>query len=126
MRPPAVLFVDQSGELGGAELSLLDIVRRRKGRSEVCLFGDGVFAARLRDAHVPVRILGLGGVGGVRRKSGVRALLAAPALMVAVIRLARMARRFEVVHANTLKRSWLRRSGGLCTAGRWCGICVTC
>lgn len=103
MRPPALLFVDQSGELGGAELSLLDIVSRRQGRSEVRLFGDGAFAVRLRDAGVPVRVLGLGGVDGVRRKSGLGALLAAPALVVAVIRLARMARRFDVVHANTLK-----------------------
>ena len=86
MRPPAVLFVDQSGELGGAELSLLDIVSRRQGRSEVRLFGDGAFAVRLRDAGVPVRVLGLGGVDGVRRKSGLGALLAAPALVVAVIR----------------------------------------
>lgn len=103
MRPPAVLFVDQSGDLGGAELSLLDIVRRRVGRSEVCLFGDGPFGERLRRAGVPVRIIGLGPAAGVRRRAGARALLAGPALIVAVIRLAVMARRFEVVHANTMK-----------------------
>ncbi|QYF87656.1 glycosyltransferase family 4 protein [Brevundimonas sp. PAMC22021] len=103
MRPPAVLFVDQSGELGGAELSLLDIVRGHHGLSVVCLFGDGRFGDRLREAGVPVRTIGLGAAANVRRRSGIRALLAAPALMAAVIRLAWMARAFEVIHANTMK-----------------------
>lgn len=103
MRPPAVLFVDQSGEVGGAELSLLDIVRRRQGRSEVCLFGDGRFGERLRDAGVTVRIIRLGAAAGVRRRPAWPALLAGPALIVAVVRLAQAARRFDVVHANTMK-----------------------
>ena len=102
--PPAVLFLDQSGELGGAELSLLDIVTRRQGRTEVCLMSDGPFARRLEQGKVAVSLWGDGAALTVRRGDGMGAVFrAVPALAATVRSVARRARQFDVIHANTLK-----------------------
>ncbi len=44
---PRILAVDQSGVLGGAELSLLEIVKALRSRIEVVLFDDGPFRTAL-------------------------------------------------------------------------------
>ncbi len=51
-----VLFVDQTSALGGAELSLLDIVKQRGVTDRVLLFQDGEFARLLRDVGTEVLI----------------------------------------------------------------------
>lgn len=99
---PRVFFLDQSGDLGGAELSLLDIVGHYRGAKRVCLLSDGPFAAKLRAAGHDVQILQL--TSGVRRGSGVAEMLRSlPHLARVIAGIGRSARAFDVVYANTMK-----------------------
>lgn len=100
-----VLFVDQTGRLGGAELMLLDIASARSADSEVVLFQDGEFRTALEAEGVKTRVFTLSDeAAAVGKQAGVwRALRTAPGLMDVVLRLARAARAFDVVYANTAK-----------------------
>ncbi|WP_376870730.1 glycosyltransferase family 4 protein [Albirhodobacter sp. R86504] len=99
---PRVFFLDQSGDLGGAELSLLDIVGQYRGEKRVCLLSDGPFAAKLRAAGHDVQMLPL--TSGVRRGSGVAEMLRSlPHLARVIAGIGRSARAFDVVYANTMK-----------------------
>ncbi|MGV3660587.1 MAG: glycosyltransferase [Prosthecobacter sp.] len=117
--PPArVLFVDQTGRLGGAELMLLDIAAARAADSEVVLFQDGEFRTALEERGVKTRVLPLGEEAAVVDKQAgmLHALRAMPALCGLILRLAHAARGFDVVYANTAKAliiggpaAWLAR-----------------
>ncbi|QRG09810.1 glycosyltransferase family 4 protein [Xanthobacter dioxanivorans] len=100
----SVLFVDQAGELGGAELSLLDIVRLRPRPSSVVLFAEGPFRSRLAEVGVPVVVIPFDGSRRITRGSGVGdALLAAPDLARVILTLAGRARKSDLIYANTQK-----------------------
>ena len=102
---PRVLFVDQSGRLGGAELYLLDVARAYRDTSRVVLFEDGPFAGALRDTQIPTTVLeSAAAVRNVRKQDGLWALLRAlPGLFQTVARLARLARDYDLLFANTQK-----------------------
>ncbi|MGA0564329.1 glycosyltransferase [Ancylobacter sp. VNQ12] len=101
---PSVLFVDQAAEIGGAELSLIDIVRWRKGPQTVCLMQPGPFAERLREFSVPTVLVDASGILNVRRDDGLAAAAGAiPALLRILRGFASHARRHDVVYANTMK-----------------------
>lgn len=100
----SVLFVDQAGELGGAELSLFDIIRTRSDPSAVVLFRDGPFRTRLEAIGVPVDLMPLNRLGRIERGSGLGVTLqAGPDLATLIVRLARRSRRASVLYANTQK-----------------------
>lgn len=109
-----VLFVDQSGEIGGAQLSLLDIARHRRHDSEVVLLADGPFRERLAAQGVVVRVEASDAVAALRQRgfgaSALRGLLALPSL---VRRVARRAAGADVVYANT------QRAMAVCVLGKW-------
>lgn len=102
---PRVLFVDQTGRLGGAELMLLDIAAARAADSEVVLFQDGEFRTALEERGVKTHVFKLGEEAAVvDKQAGIaRALRAVPALLGLIFRLAHAARGFDVVYANTAK-----------------------
>lgn len=102
---PRILFVDQSGEVGGAELSLLDIARHHRARCRVVLLQDGPFARRLEEAGVSSFVLpSAERVRAVRRDSGIVAAFgAAGALIRPVLDLVRLARSADLLYANTQK-----------------------
>lgn len=99
---PRILFVDQSGELGGAELFLLDVLSAGAFEGRVVLLRDGPFRLRLEEAGLEVVVLKQqlrsarsSGVGGGLRD-------AAPSV-IAAFRLARYARNCDLIYANTQK-----------------------
>lgn len=101
---PSVLFVDQAAEIGGAELSLIDIVRWRQGPQAVCLMQEGPFAERLRELAVPTVLIDASGILNVRREDGLAAAAAAaPALVKTMRGFVANARLYDVVYANTMK-----------------------
>ena len=102
---PRVLFLDQSAELGGAEMMLLDLVSAWPGVCEVVVLADGPFAQRLRSMGVATRVVPLGGGAAEVRKGGSRLRLvrAAPSVARCATRVARIARRYDVIYANTAK-----------------------
>lgn len=52
-----ILFLDQSGQPGGAELCLADTAAHFRGRSRVVLFARGPFEQMLRDRGVDVAVI---------------------------------------------------------------------
>ncbi|MCP3990665.1 MAG: glycosyltransferase family 4 protein [Actinomycetia bacterium] len=105
---PRTLFLDQTGQLGGAELSLRDIAARYRTNSLVVLFEDGPFRRMLEDDGTPVRVLAQAGRGdagfGVARSSSLgRGLVGLGRMAPQVTRVARLAREFDLIYANTQK-----------------------
>ena len=102
---PGILFLDQSGELGGAELCLADLAEFCRDRSAVLLFQDGPFAGLLRAKNVPVIIATLPQVAvRVNKSAGVSAYLCAvPAIGLLIYRAMKSAKDFELLYANTAK-----------------------
>ncbi len=102
---PRILFVGQTGELGGAELVLLDVAQHFRDRCGVVLLADGPLRGRLAEAGVAVTVIGGGaGLMGVRRHSGLaQALAAIPALLWLVWRLAALGRGYDILCPNSQK-----------------------
>jgi glycosyltransferase involved in cell wall biosynthesis len=99
-----ILFVDHSAVLGGGELSLLDICRRYRETSTVLLLSDGPFRDLLQSEGVPVTLLEAGSsVLAVRRDGAGRSAAAAAGLASLVWKLARVARQFDLLYANSQK-----------------------
>lgn len=99
-----ILFVDQTGQLGGGELSLLDVVRRMRHSSQVVLFSDGPFRYALESIPVPVHLLSLGKIAQVSRSAQIRSALSAlPHLFALRRQLAGQALGFDMLYANSQK-----------------------
>ncbi len=99
-----ILYVDQTGQLGGGELSLLDLVKYSTHDSQVALFSDGPFRAALQGLGIPVHLLVEKKAIAVSRDSGLGAMLGAgPSLFALYRKLATIARGFDVVYANSQK-----------------------
>jgi glycosyltransferase involved in cell wall biosynthesis len=100
-----ILFVGQTGALGGAELVQLDIARHFRDRCQVALLADGPFRARLAAAGVKVSVLAAGaGMLQVSRQGGkLRALSAVPAAIATAWRLAGLARGCDVIYPYSQK-----------------------
>ncbi len=99
-----VLFVDHTGQIGGAELILLDVVQGRN-ESSAFLFEQGPLAKALSDRGLSV-ITSRWGIGLPRFRrdsSWLKALPLAGGLAAITAELARLARRHDVVYANSQK-----------------------
>jgi len=102
---PRVLFIDHTGALGGAELYLLDVARRYEASARVVTFEEGPFCERLRADGVDVQVEAAPPAllqvekGGALRQ-GLRAV---PGMLRLAGRLARTARSFDVIYANSQK-----------------------
>ncbi|MBW4578144.1 MAG: glycosyltransferase [Tildeniella nuda ZEHNDER 1965/U140] len=102
-RAMKILFLDQSGELAGAELCLLDIVQPYRDRCLVCLFTDGPFQATLKKRGVPVQVLATKPMR-VRKESGlVQGLQSLGQLLPLALQVARLSRNYDLIYANTQK-----------------------
>ncbi|WP_296653449.1 glycosyltransferase family 4 protein [Paraburkholderia sp.] len=101
-RAPRVLAIDQSGVLGGAELSLLEVVKGLRARIEVLLFNDGPFREALAAAGARVDVLDSGALHNVRRDGGAAPRLGVLAGVASLVReTRRRARNADVLYANT-------------------------
>jgi glycosyltransferase involved in cell wall biosynthesis len=67
-----VLAVDQSGVLGGAELSLLEVMKTMRGTNETVLFDDGPFRIALEAAGVKVDVLDGAALGTLSKEGGMK------------------------------------------------------
>jgi glycosyltransferase involved in cell wall biosynthesis len=100
-----ILFIDQAGEIGGAELSLLDIARHHREEGHVFLFDDGPFKQCLEQSGVSVTVLPVGkDVLAISRDDGFwGALKVIPRLTWLALTVAIKARRYEIIYANSQK-----------------------
>lgn len=98
-----ILFLDQSGNIGGAELSLLDVARPYRDRCLVGLFQDGPYRQLLERAQIPVQILTSESLE-IRRDSPIwQSLLASRSLISLVKTVIHFSREYDIVYTNTPK-----------------------
>jgi glycosyltransferase involved in cell wall biosynthesis len=104
MAAERILFVDHTGQIGGAELILLDVAAGRAGAS-VFLFETGPLSKALTERRIEV-VTSKWGEGLARFRRDSSALAALPLLgrlLAIILELARTARRHDLVYANSQK-----------------------
>ncbi len=98
-----ILFLDQSGKPGGAELCLIDIAKPYRDSCLVGLFADGTFKQLLDEQNIPVQVLATQGIE-VRKESGLAKGLGSLGQLVPLInRVAALSRNYDLIYANTQK-----------------------
>jgi glycosyltransferase involved in cell wall biosynthesis len=99
-----IVFINHSGAIGGAERSLVDLVRMFQARSRACLFEDGPLSTLLEETGVAVEVLPVGErLMRLRRQGAGGGISAVFALIRAVLALGRSVSEDEVLYANTQK-----------------------
>jgi glycosyltransferase involved in cell wall biosynthesis len=102
-KAPRTLFVDHSGVMGGAEHSLVDIIPAFAPHARVLLLGEGPFRDELERRGIPVEVDALGASAAVRKSGGLPSMAAVLDVIRAARRLARRARDFDIIYANSQK-----------------------
>ncbi len=100
-----LLFLDQTAELGGAELCLISEVTHLPHEASVLLFEDGALREMLAAAGVKVEVAqASSGAMKVRREAGMLAIFTAlPAVIRLVLTVARRAKACDIIYANSQK-----------------------
>ncbi|MBW4443792.1 MAG: glycosyltransferase [Plectolyngbya sp. WJT66-NPBG17] len=98
-----LLFLDQTGKSGGAELCLLDVATAYQNLCLVGLFEDGDFRQRLEERKIPVQVLAEKAIA-VRKSSGaIAGLFSLSQLLPLITRVANLSRQYDAIYANTQK-----------------------
>ena len=98
-----ILFLDQSGKLGGAELSLLDLAKFYRDSCLVCLFTDGLFKEALEQNRVPVCILSARSLKIYKNSNFWQSIKSLGQLIPLVIEVLQLSRDYSLIYANTQK-----------------------
>jgi glycosyltransferase involved in cell wall biosynthesis len=114
MSTERVLFVDHTGQIGGAELILLDVVEGRS-HSSAFLFEDGPLRAALAERKLNLIISKRGrGLSQFRRDSSWFTAVPLMARLAAIVaEIAQAARSHDIVYANSQKAFVLASIAGL-------------
>ena len=98
-----ILFLDQSGNLGGAELCLLDLAEFYRDSCIVGLFADGSFRKALDDRHISVSILSTQQVK-IRKDSNFWQSIGSVGQIIPLIsKVVQLSRDRDLIYANTQK-----------------------
>ncbi len=98
-----ILFLDQSGKPGGAELSLMDLAQAYRDRCLVALFEDGPFRDRLEQVQIPVTCLAAQGMKVSKDSSWWQSLGSIGGLLSLLKQCLRLSRDYDLLYANTSK-----------------------
>ncbi len=98
-----ILFLDQSGNPGGAELCLLDIAKSYRDRALVGLFVDGPFKQLLEQQQIPVQILAKKPINVRKESKLIESLASIGSLIPLILQGAKLARDYDLIYANTQK-----------------------
>lgn len=114
-RQPRILFLDHTAALGGGELCLLDIAQHFRAWSEVLLLADGPFRQRLEAAGVHTVVLPTSRrLKNISREgSVVQDFAALGAVLETAAAVARRARGFDMIYANSQKSMIVAAVAGL-------------
>jgi glycosyltransferase involved in cell wall biosynthesis len=98
-----IIFLDQSGKLGGAELSLADVAYSYRENCLVGLLADGDFRQLLEQQKIPVKILTNQSIN-VKKDSGIlQSLGGFSSIAPLILNVARIAKNYDIIYANTQK-----------------------
>lgn len=98
-----ILFLDQSGKPGGAELCLIDIAKLYGKSALVGLFADGDFRRLLEKNHIPVEVLATQVINVRKQSSLLQALGSLGQLTPLIYKVVQRAREYDLIYANTQK-----------------------
>ena len=99
-----ILFLDHTAVMGGAELSLLDLATRYTKSCKVLLFQDGPLCQRLTQAGVAVTVIPVSKtILELRTSGGLNSLATIPELWNLAVQIAREARGYDLILANSQK-----------------------
>lgn len=98
-----ILFLDQSGKPGGAELCLIDIAKPYRDSCLVGLFADGAFRQLLEQQNIPVEVLATTPIQVRKESSVVQGLSSVGSLLPLIAKVAQNARDYDLIYANTQK-----------------------
>ncbi|BAZ48271.1 group 1 glycosyl transferase [Nostoc sp. NIES-4103] len=98
-----ILFLDQSGKPGGAELCLIDIAKPYCDRSLVGLFADGPFRTLLQQHHIPVEILTTQPIQVRKQSNLIQALGSFGQIAPLLAKVIQRATEHDLIYANTQK-----------------------
>ena len=98
-----ILFLDQSGKPGGAELCLIDIAKPYGDRALIGLFADGPFKHLLQQNHIPVEVLATQVIQVHKESSLVQGLKSLGQLAPLITKVVKKAREYDLIYANTQK-----------------------
>jgi len=98
-----ILFLDQSGKPGGAELCLVDIAKPFGENALVGLFADGDFRKLLEKNQIPVEVLTTQAIQ-VSKESGLfQALSSLTQIIPLINQVVQRAKKYDLIYANTQK-----------------------
>jgi glycosyltransferase involved in cell wall biosynthesis len=98
-----ILFLDQSGKLGGAELCLMDIAAPWRESCLVALFSDGPFKALLAQQGIPAQVLTTQAIKARKESSLIQGLSSFSQLIPLILNVAQLSRKYDLIYANTQK-----------------------
>ncbi len=98
-----ILFLDQSGKPGGAELCLIDIAKPYRDSALVGLFADGPFRHLLEQQQISVQVLATQLLQVRKESSWVQGLGTLGQLAPMIARVALLSRDYDLIYANTQK-----------------------
>jgi glycosyltransferase involved in cell wall biosynthesis len=98
-----ILFLDQSGKAGGAELCLLDIAKPYRHSCLIGLLEDGPFRTLLEQEQIPVQVLAQQAIQVRKESSFLQSLNSITQIVPLVQRVSQLSRRFDIIYANTPK-----------------------
>jgi len=98
-----ILFLDQSGKPGGAELCLIDIAKPYQTNCLVGLFNDGSFKDLLEKNQIPVQVLTNKAIQVKKESSLTQGLASITQLAPLITKVVKIARNYDLIYANTQK-----------------------
>jgi glycosyltransferase involved in cell wall biosynthesis len=98
-----ILFLDQSGSLGGAELCLLDIVQPYRDRALVGLFTNGPFRHLLEQHQIPVQVMSDRAIQVRKQSHWWQGLGSLGQLLPIVAKVVHLSYGYDLIYANTQK-----------------------
>ncbi|MBD2345151.1 glycosyltransferase family 4 protein [Anabaena subtropica] len=98
-----ILFLDQSGKPGGAELCLIDIAKPYRDRALVGLFADGSFKTLLEQHHIPVEVFTNQPIQVRKQSNLLQAFGSLGQLAPLVAKVVQKAIEYDLIYANTQK-----------------------
>ena len=98
-----ILFLDQSGKPGGAELCLIDIAKPYRDHCLVGLFADGSFRNLLEQNQIPVAVLTTGQIQVRKESSLAQGLGSLGQLVPLIAKVVQLAHNYDLIYANTQK-----------------------
>jgi glycosyltransferase involved in cell wall biosynthesis len=98
-----ILFLDQSGKLGGAELCLMDIAAPWRESGLVALFSDGPFKALLDQQHIPTQVLTTQTIKARKESNLIQSLGSVSQIVPLILKVAQLSRGYDLIYANTQK-----------------------